>query len=267
MIKSKLKELLNDTNTSIKELSESTGINRNSLTQLANGESQMVRFDTLDKLIKYFSLNKISDLLFYAPNESSRIADLKICNDSQSIKVKYIYTIEETTNSFVISVPYKIVDNIIVLNFNEARNRGSVFQIMSMESIIYKSNNVRKNIEHESQLDKLNTIRSQQQESKDVKEFVKWGKTLELANVLDELYSFTPLKQFELVFTLQLKALSLERIKENNNTELLKKINNGDTLLIYQWPKSKDENDSSISYSDTITLLELAQALGTMKEK
>ena len=53
MITNNLKNLLEKSNTSIKELSETTGINRNSLTNLANGTSQMVRFDTLNKLIKY----------------------------------------------------------------------------------------------------------------------------------------------------------------------------------------------------------------------
>lgn len=62
MLRVKLRELLQSHNTSINELSERTGIGRRPLTQLANNESKMVKFDTLDKIKNYFQLKNLSDL-------------------------------------------------------------------------------------------------------------------------------------------------------------------------------------------------------------
>lgn len=62
MLRVKLKELLQENNTTIAELSEATGINRRPLTQLANNESKMVKFDTLDRIKNYFHLDRLDDL-------------------------------------------------------------------------------------------------------------------------------------------------------------------------------------------------------------
>lgn len=64
MIKSNLGKILNKKSISVRDLSLMTGINRASLSQLVNNESKMIKFDTLDKLIRALSV-RISDLLTY----------------------------------------------------------------------------------------------------------------------------------------------------------------------------------------------------------
>lgn len=68
MLRVKLKELLESNNTSISELSEKTGINRRPLTQLANNESKMVKFETLDKIMDFFDINDLYELFDDSPS-------------------------------------------------------------------------------------------------------------------------------------------------------------------------------------------------------
>lgn len=62
MLVVRLSELIKENNSSISELSENIGISRTALTQLANNESKMVRFSTLDKISDYFNLEYPSEL-------------------------------------------------------------------------------------------------------------------------------------------------------------------------------------------------------------
>ncbi|CAJ1228943.1 helix-turn-helix transcriptional regulator [Lactiplantibacillus xiangfangensis] len=62
MLEIKLRELLSRENMTIAELSEKTKTNRASLTQLANNNSKMVKFETLDKIVNALNVNDVSDL-------------------------------------------------------------------------------------------------------------------------------------------------------------------------------------------------------------
>lgn len=62
MIRIRLKELLDEYGASISEVSMQTGINRASLTQLAENKSKMIKFNTLDKLKIFFHLEDIYEL-------------------------------------------------------------------------------------------------------------------------------------------------------------------------------------------------------------
>lgn len=57
MLKVRLRELIEETNTTINEVSEKTGISRVSLTQLANNDTKMIKFDTIDKLLDFFEID------------------------------------------------------------------------------------------------------------------------------------------------------------------------------------------------------------------
>lgn len=63
MIKSRLKELLNETHTSVNQLSERIGINRTPLTQLLNNKTKMIKFETLEKIMNYFNIADFNELL------------------------------------------------------------------------------------------------------------------------------------------------------------------------------------------------------------
>lgn len=75
MLEIKLKNLLKKNNMTIAELSDKIATNRASLTQLANGESKMIKFETLDKIISAFNINDLSDL-FRIVNAGKIVATL-----------------------------------------------------------------------------------------------------------------------------------------------------------------------------------------------
>mgnify|MGYP001615933852 CR=1 FL=1 len=70
MIHIHLSKLLGERKMKMTELSEKTGINKNTIGELYYEKSQMVRFDTLDKICKALDCS-ISELLEYVPEEST----------------------------------------------------------------------------------------------------------------------------------------------------------------------------------------------------
>uniref|UniRef100_UPI001300FDE6 helix-turn-helix domain-containing protein n=3 Tax=Lactobacillaceae TaxID=33958 RepID=UPI001300FDE6 len=62
MIIFNLKEIMDDKDISINKLSTETGINRASLTSIANNESKMVQLATIESLLDYLKID-LSDLM------------------------------------------------------------------------------------------------------------------------------------------------------------------------------------------------------------
>ena len=62
MIESKLGELMHNHRTNIKEVHEATGLSRTTISNLANGYSEGIRFQTLTKLVKHFNCD-VNDII------------------------------------------------------------------------------------------------------------------------------------------------------------------------------------------------------------
>ncbi|VDG19078.1 hypothetical protein [Lactobacillus sp. CBA3605] [Lactiplantibacillus mudanjiangensis] len=116
MIKSKLNDILEEKNISIRELAEQTGINRASLSQLANNESKMIKFETLDKLIKALHVD-IPDILVYQsdisfdinitsidPQKQCFISTAKFRNGTDITNIDFKTTYERHKNTFILDI-------------------------------------------------------------------------------------------------------------------------------------------------------------------
>lgn len=55
---------------SYETIARATGVNKNTIARLASGQSQMIRFDTLNALCRYFNVDT-NDVLVYIPDESA----------------------------------------------------------------------------------------------------------------------------------------------------------------------------------------------------
>lgn len=90
MLNFELKKHLKETNMTISELSEKTGISRNSLGLLINGKSRGIQFDTLEKISRIIDV-EIKDLFsmsfdyleISAKNKKMRSSDLGIYNNAR----------------------------------------------------------------------------------------------------------------------------------------------------------------------------------------
>ncbi|MFZ7819451.1 helix-turn-helix domain-containing protein [Staphylococcus haemolyticus] len=90
MLNFELKKHLKETNMTISELSEKTGISRNSLGLLINGKSRGIQFDTLEKISRIINV-EIKDLFsmsfdyleISAKNKKMRSSDLGINNNAR----------------------------------------------------------------------------------------------------------------------------------------------------------------------------------------
>lgn len=97
MLRIRLKELLKDSGTNISELSEATGINRASLTQLADNNSKMVKFDTLDKIKLHFHLSSIYDL--FADDDSANIVVQPYRMEDKSFRIDFSVNVQLTRDA------------------------------------------------------------------------------------------------------------------------------------------------------------------------
>jgi len=111
MIRVRLKELIHEYGTSISEISDTTGINRASLTQIAEDKSKMVKFDTLDKLKLFFKMDYIYELF--------------IDSDKATITV----------------TPHKMIDNVLILDFDVnvqlTRDSEQIHQLFSVKFTLH----------------------------------------------------------------------------------------------------------------------------------
>ncbi|QFR70120.1 helix-turn-helix domain-containing protein [Companilactobacillus paralimentarius] len=117
MIVIKLKELLEKNNVSINELSDETGISRTSLTQLANGDSKMVRMETISKIMDFFSLDNITDLMEKISKYSYDVKQFKVDFKKKNISFEFSYKEDETNGSFKVLAPFIFENDIIKINF------------------------------------------------------------------------------------------------------------------------------------------------------
>jgi DNA-binding Xre family transcriptional regulator len=53
---------------SVRELSRATGITHSALVKLLNGQSTMVSFETIDKLMEFFNTDNINEILVRVPS-------------------------------------------------------------------------------------------------------------------------------------------------------------------------------------------------------
>lgn len=118
MIKSNLAAILKEKEISIRELSNLTGINRASLTQLANNESKMIKFETLEKLVHYLNV-PIAELITYVPESNVEITNFKyhkekgivtceLFHAQKNLSVKTYGKIYEEDDIYRIKWPYLI---------------------------------------------------------------------------------------------------------------------------------------------------------------
>ena len=66
MIKCNLSKLMGEHKVNIQEVHETTGLNRNTISNLYHEKSKQVHFDTIDKLCSFFDC-RVGDLFEYKP--------------------------------------------------------------------------------------------------------------------------------------------------------------------------------------------------------
>ena len=103
----------------------------------------MVIFDTLNKLIKYFSLQEISDLLEFAPDESSNIKNLQIHFKDRKITFEYEFIHDDNIDNFDVEIPFQFIENekIVIFNFNSGSDTDITSFIKKCELAIFGENN------------------------------------------------------------------------------------------------------------------------------
>lgn len=257
MITNNLKKMLEKSNTSIKELSETTGINRNSLTNLANGTSQMIRFDTLNKLIKYFSLQEISDLLEFVPDESSNIKNLQIHFKDRKITFEYEFIHDDKKDDLDVEIPFQFIEDerIVIFNFNSGSDIDITTFIEKCEMAIFGDNHFTMRKHYSSNNVNLGKrIEKMEKDGTNNKELYFNN----LSSVLGELKKLDVkplLENFEKSFLLLfIFAINKNKIKDPNDFKFSNNIS-PDNLYVFQWPNN---NKKGIAFSNTRTLVDLA---------
>lgn len=102
MIVTRLSELLKINNISINELSDKIHVGRRPLTQLANNESKMVKFETIEKIMSFFQLSSFDELLSLTISNnyqvSSKLTSFKK-RDEESIEATINVYFKDTDQS------------------------------------------------------------------------------------------------------------------------------------------------------------------------
>lgn len=88
MLRLRLSHLMKRKGMSVNQLSEYTGVNRASLTQLINNESKMVKFETLDKIINVLNIDDVYDLF-----EIARAGVIAFSGSKHTKKNQFITTL------------------------------------------------------------------------------------------------------------------------------------------------------------------------------
>lgn len=130
MLNFNLKEHLKKSNMTISELSERTGISRNSLGLLINGKSRGIQFDTLEKIARIMNI-KIEDLFslsfdyleISATNMKLRSSELGVDYNNRYDFKRLACSINIDGNNYDFSVHYEIDLQLNILkNFNSEIN-------------------------------------------------------------------------------------------------------------------------------------------------
>lgn len=85
MIKNNLKKLMKEKNVTIADLHRTLGISRPTLTKMANNETDGIRYDTINKLCKFFKISP-NELLVFVPFDKFECT----VNPTKSIKLDLI---------------------------------------------------------------------------------------------------------------------------------------------------------------------------------
>lgn len=114
MIKSNLSKVLKRQKLSIRELAGKTNINRASLTQLVNNDSKMIKFSTLNRIIKNLNVS-ISDILEFVP-DINLVFEYNVINSKKkviAIKATFTDTDLNKNQTAKFQVTLKRTDNIV----------------------------------------------------------------------------------------------------------------------------------------------------------
>lgn len=140
MIRSNLQKILDNKNISIRELSEKTGINRASLTQLAKNESKMIKFETLNKLVRFLNVTT-SDILEPVSDISLDVYKQEVHLDQKTFNAKALFTDLATKEKYNINfvVSAKRLENVIVMTVYGSKKDKEQLLIHSeaMQSVIF----------------------------------------------------------------------------------------------------------------------------------
>lgn len=119
MIKFLLNNLLRQTGESINNLSSQTGISRTSLTKLANDESKMIQFETIEKIMDHFGVDSFDELFTREYSfENIRFdfeiegSNISLNDDGPSCDVLFYYESDRYVNKFVsFRLPIRVTKN------------------------------------------------------------------------------------------------------------------------------------------------------------
>lgn len=158
MIEIKLRENLAKKNKTMADLNKETGISKNALSQLANGISKGIQFNTLEKILSNLDI-PIQDLIVYTPNyiehaDFSFAYDSKIPiditpsysvgGDSEENSFEYADRINVLVPTFVISVQIEGIElninTILEVNFIINENK----ELETMEIKLQEPSNLKK---------------------------------------------------------------------------------------------------------------------------
>lgn len=114
MIEIKLRENLAKKNKTMADLNKETGISKNALSQLANGVSKGIQFNTLEKILDNLEV-PIQDLIVYTPNYTSD-ANIYFSYDNKTVlDVSYSSSLGGTCEEDAFEYTDKI--NLIIPSF------------------------------------------------------------------------------------------------------------------------------------------------------
>ncbi|MFR0499310.1 helix-turn-helix domain-containing protein [Limosilactobacillus reuteri] len=81
MLKLNLHQLMDERNLSIQDVFESTGISRNTISQLYNGKSKGIQLSTLSKLVNFLQLDSVDELFIDSGDYENIGAEIGLGND------------------------------------------------------------------------------------------------------------------------------------------------------------------------------------------
>lgn len=119
MISLNLEYLLAKQRMSIKQLSEKTGINRASLSQMANNETKMIKFDSLNKILNALSASP-EELIVYEPDSNFAITHVSVDSANRSIMVHGKSNNLTESHEKSASFEYSITENIGIISVQNA---------------------------------------------------------------------------------------------------------------------------------------------------
>lgn len=172
MIKINLRNILNDQNISINELSKKTGISRTSLTPLINNESKMLQFETLNKIIKVLRVD-VADIIKFVPDIYIDVDNIQIHKSPNYVSADVNFKDSESHHKNTVSASFEFerLSNVIVVDVLGDRNQkldllvniismqmsfngGDNSPIKNNEKVVHALGNLTNGMKEKSELDK-----------------------------------------------------------------------------------------------------------------